>query len=61
MPVRAEEGGAFFKLGLVSTECTPSTGKKGHIVRVSAAQPQRGRKKEWGAGVREGGGVLHYK
>ncbi len=33
-------GGAVFRLALVGMECTPSTGKKGHIVPVSAAQPQ---------------------
>ncbi len=33
-------GGAVFRLALVGMECTPSTGKKGHIVLVSAAQPQ---------------------
>lgn len=33
-------GGAVFWLALVGMECTPSTGKKGHIVPVSAAHPQ---------------------
>lgn len=47
-------GGAVFWLDLVGMECTPSTGKKGHIVPVSAAQPQTA-SKSWGQGGREGG------
>lgn len=52
-------GGAVFWLDLVGMECTPSTGKKGHIVPVSAAQPQTASESRGTGGWKER--VLHCK
>lgn len=54
-------GGAVFWLALVGMECTPSTGKKGHIVPVSAAQPQTASKSGGRGDGRVEERVLHCK